>query len=356
MIKTLLKIVVFFPVFLIAQIPAGYYNSAQGLSGNNLKITLHNIIKNHTQVSYANLWNTYVKTDRKTNGKVWDIYSDVPNGTPPYQFTFSTDQCGSYAVEGDCYNREHSWPQSWFNSVTGPVSDMFHIYPTDGKVNGVRSNYPYGMVATPTWTSLNGSKLGPSATLGYSLTVFEPIDEYKGDIARGYFYMCVRYYSEDAGWTTSDATNKSNILPWELGVLLDWHHQDPVSSKEIARNDSIYKLYQHNRNPFIDNPQWADSIWQSFVTNYMQIEKITHSFSIFPNPSSHQFSVFAYQNATQLKSATVKVYDLAGSLIHQQDVMFDNEVNIDCEKWARGVYIVNISNGEYSSNLRFVKQ
>src|ERR1700752_2380940 len=147
------------PVIGIAQIPPGYYNSAAGLSGNPLKVALYNIIKNHTQISYSNLWNAYPKTDKKANGKVWDIYSDVPGGTSPYEYTFITDQCGSYNSEGDCYNREHSWPQSWFNSVTGPVSDMFHIYPTDGKVNGERSNYPYGNVSIASWTSLNGGKL-----------------------------------------------------------------------------------------------------------------------------------------------------------------------------------------------------
>ena len=169
--------------FCFAQIPVGYYNTAQGLTGNPLKIALHNIIDNHTQISYTALWNAYQKTDRKANGKVWDMYSDVPSGTPPYQFTFVTDQCGNYAVEGDCYNREHSWPQSWFNSVTGPVSDLFHVYPTDGKVNGERSNYPYGNVGVASITTSNGGKLGTCSNLGYNLTVFEPINEYKGDLA-----------------------------------------------------------------------------------------------------------------------------------------------------------------------------
>lgn len=203
----------------MAQIPTGYYNSAMGLQGAPLKIALHNIIKNHTVVPYSGLWTAYKKTDIKSNGKVWDMYSDVPSGTPPYEYTFVTNQCGSYSTEGNCYNREHSWPQSWFNSVAGPTSDLFHIYPTDGKVNGQRNNYPYGNVASPTWTSLNGSKLGPCTNTGYNLTVFEPLDEYKGDLARGYFYMSTRYFSEDASWSNSDATIKSDILPWQMNVL-----------------------------------------------------------------------------------------------------------------------------------------
>ena len=152
--------------FCFAQIPTGYYNSAQGLSGNNLKVALHNIIKNHTQITYAGLWTAFPQTDVKTNGKVWDIYSYNPTGPQPYEYTFVTNQCGNYNSEADCYNREHSWPQSWFNSVTGPVSDMFHIYPTDGEVNGKRSDFPYGNVSSPSWTSMNGGKLGPCTNAG----------------------------------------------------------------------------------------------------------------------------------------------------------------------------------------------
>ncbi len=337
-----------------SQIPPGYYNSAQGLTGNTLKIALHNIIKNHTQISYNGLWTAYPKTDKKANGKVWDIYSDVPSGTPPYQYTFITDQCGNYSVEGDCYNREHSWPQSWFNSVTGPVSDLFHIYPTDGKVNGERSNYPYGNVGTASWTSLNGGKLGICVDPGYNLTVFEPIDEYKGDLARGYFYMSTRYYSEDGGWSTSDATSKATILPWEVNVLLQWHHQDPVSPKEIARNDSIYYKFQNNRNPYIDNPQWADSIWQSTTTTFVNEIKYAHSFSVFPNPGTTQFHIITH-GATQ-QSATLKITTITGTIIEEKTISLLEENSFDCNDWAKGIYFINVSTPEANSNFKFVKE
>lgn len=337
-----------------SQIPPGYYNSAQGLSGNNLKIALHNIIKNHTQISYNGLWTAYQKTDRKANGKVWDMYSDVPSGTPPYQFTFVTDQCGNYSVEGDCYNREHSWPQSWFNSVTGPVSDLFHIYPTDGKVNGMRSNYPYGNVGTASWTSLNGGKLGACSDPGYNLTVFEPIDEYKGDLARGYFYMSTRYYSEDGGWSTSDATNKSNILPWEVNVLLQWHHQDPVSAKEIARNDSIYYKFQNNRNPFIDNPQWADSIWQSTAVTFVNEIRYAPFVSVYPNPGSTVFHIINHGSLQQ--EAIVKVITIDGSLIEEKKISLTTANSFDCSSWAKGIYFINVSTSESSSNFKFVRE
>ena len=236
-----------------AQIPNGYYNNANGKTGDELKVALHNIIKGHQSVSYNGLLNAFAYTDCKSNGKIWDIYSNI-------EYSLSSGLCGNYEQEGDCWNREHTWPQSWFNENSTPRSDLFHIYPTDGFVNGQRSNYPYGEVNRPIYTSGNGSKLGPCVTSGYSGRVFEPIDEYKGDIARSYFYMSVRYYGEDADWGTSGMTNKSEILPWAMTMLLRWSDEDPVSDKEIARNNAVYG-YQNNRNPFIDHPEYARMIW-----------------------------------------------------------------------------------------------
>ena len=245
-----------------AQIPNGYYNAANGKTGDELKVALHNIIKGHTRVDYGDLWDAFWSTDNKGNGVVWDMYSDVPGGTPPYTYSLGEDQCGNYDSEGDCYNREHSWPQSWFNSQTIPSCDLHHIFPTDGWVNMKRGNNPFGEVQSASWTSQNGSKLGNcKSSLGYSGTVFEPIDAYKGDFARALMYMSVRYYSEDSNWGSSDMTNKSELLPWAIAMLMDWNEQDPVSQKEIDRNNAIYTDYQHNRNPFVDHPEYARMIW-----------------------------------------------------------------------------------------------
>ena len=244
---------------LLAQVPSGYYDSAEGKTGDALKVALHDIIKGHTIVSYSDLLDAFAYTDCYPNGKIWDIYSN-------YQYSLNQNG-GSFSQEGQGWNREHTWPQSWFNEKAGPKSDLFHIMPTDGYVNNRRGSYPYGEVNNPTYTSGNGSKLGPCVTSGYSGTVFEPIDDYKGDVARNYFYMSVRYYSEDSGWSTSDMTNKSVILDWAMTMLLRWSDEDPVSQKEIDRNNAVYG-YQGNRNPFIDHPEYARMIWDENWSGY----------------------------------------------------------------------------------------
>lgn len=250
---------IFFGILSIAQIPTGYYDSAQGLEGEALRTALHDIIDNHQVISYNALHSYFDETDKKSNGKVWDMYSDIPGGTPAYEFSFG-NTCGNYQEEGDCYNREHSWPKSWFNDASPMYSDLFHLYPTDGYVNGRRSNYPFGEVGLVTWVSENGSKVGVSDYPGIGGTVFEPIDEYKGDFARTYFYMSVRYYNEDQGWYSNELVDGADIKPAGINMLLEWHYADPVSQKEIDRNNAVFDI-QHNRNPFIDNPNYANLIY-----------------------------------------------------------------------------------------------
>lgn len=241
---------------------ADYYANAYKLTGTALRLALHNIIYTHTDKSYAGLWTGYKTTDLKPNGKIWDMYSDIPGGTPPYEFTYSTDQCGSYSGEGSCYNREHTWCDSWLGESAPQRTDIHHIFPTDGYVNNRRSNYCFGTVSSPTWTSKNGSKLGPNTYPGFSGTVFEVIDAYKGDIARAGFYMSTCYYTSDASFSSSSGTSKAELLTWYSNLFYDWHMLDTVSAKERARNDAAY-AYQGNRNPFVDHPEFAAEIWKS---------------------------------------------------------------------------------------------
>ena len=333
-----------------AQIPAGYYNSANGLTGTNLKTALYNIIKGHTSITYAQIWTSYDSTDVRNVNQIWDIYSDVPGGTPPYTYTYQTNQCGNYNSEADCYNREHSWPESWFNGVAGPYTDLFHIYPTDGWVNNKRADFPYGEVSAPTYTSLNGGKLGPNTTTGYALTVFEPINEYKGDLARGYFYMTTRYMTEDAAWDSSDAVTKSTIKPWAVCLLLKWHHQDAVSTKEINRNNAIYKI-QNNRNPFIDHPEYVDSIFSCTLTGINKIEEPQMQLSVFPNPGTDKVTILFSQN---IPNATISLSNYFGQEIVSQQINNINSLQLNVSNFAKGIYIVRLISGKNTSQQKLV--
>ncbi len=256
-----------------AQIPPGYYDGTTGLSGEALQLALHNIISNQTPLPYDDLWTAFESTDND-NGSVWDMYSNCT-------FSFGSNQCGNYSGECDCYNREHSFPASWFDDAAPMYTDLFQVVPTDGYVNNRRGNYPYGETTSPDYTSGNGSKLGPCSIAGYSGTVFEPVDDYKGDFARNYFYMATRYADQIAGWQNNDP-NAAAVLNgtgypayenWFLNMLGEWHANDPVSQKETDRNNAVYDL-QHNRNPFIDHPEYVYDIWGVGAT-------------VMPEPANH---------------------------------------------------------------------
>ncbi|MEZ9873337.1 endonuclease [Vibrio sp. 10N.261.51.C6] len=255
-----------------------YYKDAEGKVGFALKTALYQIIDNHSSQGYAAIWRLVSEADLDayydTDESIPDMYSEKPSSSDSIQFTKVADQCGQYSKEGDCYNREHSFPKSWFGGKVEPMnSDGHHLISTDGYVNSKRSNWPFGEVSSATYTSSNGSKLGSAAnSLGYVGTVFEPIDEFKGDFARAYFYMATRYENEIANWegnsTSSDAvldgTNTTVFEPWLLTMLKRWHSEDPVCQKEIDRNKAVHD-FQGNRNPFIDHPEFVSQIWGKLI-------------------------------------------------------------------------------------------
>ncbi len=243
-----------------AQPSAGHYSGIDGKSSealfNAVSVAAN---KGYKKISYDGLYTAYKTTDMK-NGKIWDMYSDCG---------FSTgNKCGSYKNECDCYNREHSVPQSWWGGGTSNQgSDIFHVIPTDGKVNGMRSNLPFGEVGSASYTSGNGCKVGTSSFSGYTGKVFEPIDEYKGDLARGVLGAMTKWKGK---WTESNGnivftgtyTESSNfgLKTYAMNLFLKWHREDPVSQKELDRNNGIEDT-QGNRNPFIDYPELVEYIW-----------------------------------------------------------------------------------------------
>lgn len=332
-----------------AQAPSDYYVSASGQKAAALKTALYNIIKDHTELSYADLWTAFYKTDVRSDDKVWDIYSDIPNGTPQYLYSFGDNQCGSYSEEGDCYNREHSFPRSWFGDATPMYTDLFHIYPTDGYVNGKRSNYPYGEVGIATYTSSNGSKLGQCSFTGYTGTVFEPIDEYKGDLARSYFYMATCYEDKIASWasnTEAEPLLAGNSYPafkdWMVNLLLKWSREDTVSQKEIDRNNAIYAI-QGNRNPYIDHPELVEYVWgdktdEAFVLDGPVISVSTSGTIDFgkntPGTSSYKTITLQAYNISgdislALSGTNASKFSVSSTYVSEADALAGQEITIN---------------------------
>lgn len=296
---------------LYAEAPANYYAAAEGKSGEDLRQALYKIISSHTNVGYDGLWSAYQSTDVDAGGKIWDIYSTCSFNT--------SNKCGSYKSVCDCYNREHSVPQSWFGSGN-MKSDLFNVYPTDGKVNGQRSNYPYGECSSG--KSLGGKalgKLGSSTFSGYSGQVFEPDNQYKGDLARSAFYCATAYANNASSWGYTFGST-SGLSAYGVSLFMKWHRNDGVSEKEVDRNDAVYAK-QKNRNPFIDHPELAEHIWgdkknQAWYSNRTAIENVAfQTLELYPNPAGEQVTVTA-----EVSELAYTILTLSGQTLAQGHV------------------------------------
>ena len=328
--------------FAFAQAPfdiGTYYAKAQGKSGAELKNALFDIIKNPSVMDYDSLWIAYNTSDVRTiEGEadqcIWDMYSGISR-YPLYTYPHGTGAGNTEGVKG--IQREHSMVKKWFNptdttasgaksygDVRPMFSDLVHLIPTDAVCNNNRSDLSYGEVAEDMvqWQSEGGfskkSTLGGCSTPGWAeqaanpakTRVFEPNDEYKGDLARIYFYMVTCYQpgyfswipvrdadkkktgetavlsnnhsgtwglaiSETGATVTSDMFDAGSedayqpFAPWALDMLMRWAKQDPVSQKEIDRNEVVWQ-FQGNRNPFVD---FADPVNGGGLEDYIWGDK-----------------------------------------------------------------------------------
>lgn len=271
-------------------IEADYYDAIISsvpatLNCASLKNALHSITVNqpnrirYTSSTLYDVWDAIMHTDTRLNDAssatiVWDMFTDIPTGTGEHEFDHCThrDAGSCPAGEGQCYNREHTFARSWWGGGTTLSdtinTDMHHVFPSDRAMNTAKNNYPPGEVTTATTTGSNGFQVGTNGSYPCGTSYFEPIDEYKGDYARAFFYIVTRYQHNMAAWETQntrgdcfmDGSTYPSIEPFALTIMLTWHENDPVSQKEIDRNNAVYAI-QGNRNPFIDNPTWVGYIW-----------------------------------------------------------------------------------------------
>ncbi|MBA3782628.1 MAG: endonuclease [Nocardioides sp.] len=225
-----------------------YYAAALGKTGPQLESVLHSIISSGvTKLSYDGVWNALKATDQD------------PANANNIKTLYSGKSMPKSANGGgvDDWNREHVWAKSHgdFGTATGPGTDIHHLRPEDVTVNGARGNLDFDAGGTQNAEAPGNYADGDS---------WEPRDAVKGDVARMIFYMSVRYEGDDgfADLEVNDLTgNGSAPHIGKLSVMLQWSQQDPPDAGEMRRNDIIFDTYQHNRNPFIDHPEWAAAIW-----------------------------------------------------------------------------------------------
>ena len=259
---------------------SSYYADADLLDGYELKTALHTIIAANVNVrTEDDLLDFYsaslLDTTYENDQTLLDPYSENPSGADPYNYTANDDICGMSENEGDCFEREYAMPADWFDDDDPMDTDIHNIFAADAHVIEQRGDLPYGEVdgSTVTFTSQNGSRVGSGhQELGYSQPVFEPLDEFKGDLARAFFYMATRYedvIAEDDWYGNSEETSAVFVeesedqvyQSWFIEMLLYWNELDPVSPEERARNEAAF-VFQGNRNPFIDYPEFAEYIWE----------------------------------------------------------------------------------------------
>jgi endonuclease I len=231
--------------------PENYYAATQNLSEQALKDALKTIVTaGQASCTYNGARDQMFLTidNKKTNGQgaTTNTLECVYTGREAVGYTTRAE-----AQTNDNFNTEHTWPQSLFSSAAPMVCDLHHLFPTDEVANGTRSNYPFGMVGSPTWT-VGGSKFAGG--------IFEPRDFHKGRVARAMMYFVLRYQ------------DYSNFFAPQEKVLRTWHKQFGPTAIDTKRNNDIAS-FQGNRNPFIDHPEMLDRITLLSGTSVASVRK-----------------------------------------------------------------------------------
>lgn len=267
------------PALLCAGYDADYYSRMEGKKRDALKAAAKECVKTHKRLEYSDLPNYWQYSDvypEQVDGckRWWEMYSDE-------LYLMRPGQTAKGSFSANHMQREHSVPKSWWkrnNDVeyTPVYTDLWNLYPSDGAANMAKSNYPLGPVSQVSFD--NGvTRVGlPEPGYGGGAgAVFEPADEYKGDFARSFFYVATVY--DDISWVIRynwmfTQSAYPTLQPWAFDMLLQWARMDPVSQKEILRNDAVEQS-QGNRNPFIDFPELAEYIWGTRTSEEFRISE-----------------------------------------------------------------------------------
>ena len=326
--------------FSFAQVPETYYDSANGLTGGELKTALHDIIKDHTEFPYTSsntdTWDILKESDKDTinSDNVLLVYSG-----------WSVNAAQEYN-NGNGWTREHTWAKSHggFDTDKGIGTDCHNLKPCDNSINSARSNLDFD----------NGGSIyidGDGATeCRKDGDSWEPRDEVKGDVARILFYMATRYEGDNGELDLElvDAVNSANTYGLNMGyhgklsTLLDWHESDPVDSFEIRRNDVIYS-YQKNRNPFIDHPEYVEQIWSVPTSTEIVTEP---QIRVYPNPVKDYLNIDVYESAHGI------IYSLRGEKVKE----FEVQNGISVQNLNSGVYVLQVITDKELFNTKLIVQ
>lgn len=398
--KKLFLPVILISSFVAAQGPVGYYNGTAGLTGYALKSKLHDIIAaKNINWNYGDLQNYYNQTDldkyydhtAANTIYLLDIYSEIPSGPDAYEYT-SAQMISSASAEGLGWNREHMVPQSTFSTSSSisdyPMySDLNFLIPADARINQLRNNYPYGVGGnTNFYNFTNGSRMSNAAIPNYPYTgrVYEPINEFKGDIARTLLYFVVRYEGKLGSFNTAystsstitpatdqcpfDGTEERAVdLPY-IEMLKQWNNADPVSQREIDRNNAVYAI-QKNRNPFIDHPEWINIIWSeapdtvaplapsSLVSTQQNARFVNLSW--IPSADTDILGYRIYVNGSPTPAATTKntsisIDHLDPSTTYSFTVKSFDKGYLE-SPYSNAVSATTLASDSYSSDLMIVK-
>lgn len=336
--KTILLLLFVFPFFLAAQIPQGYYDPAAGLSGSELKTALHNIIRGHTTYSYDDLKVLLKETDEDPNNSNNIILL----------YTGRSQDKATFGGDPNDWNREHVWAKSHgdFGESAPCGTDLHHMRPTDASVNSSRGNLDFDNGGTPHSEATECKIIN-----GVS---WEVRDAAKGDVARMMFYMAVRYEGTNGELNlelVDQLYTDGTPTFGKLSTLMEWNAQDPVDDFERNRHEVIYS-YQHNRNPFVDHPEWVDAIWGQ-TSRGDKLEASSGKVSIFPNPAID----IAYIDVSDTESeyADIQIINAIGQPVKMfADQKTDKRISLDIADLDRGAYFIQVTSGNLSKVLRLI--
>ncbi len=231
-----------------------YYNTVSTSSASFLSDLKGRIRAPYNRISYDNYDETIIANFTSVNNG---------NGTRSVFCVYSGyEHIYTGAFSWGLMSREHTWAHSWMPTYPSTQNDQYSdqnmLFPThQNNANGRRSNHPFGYVVNVSYQFLDG-KLGTDSS---GNIVYEPMDSFKGDLARALLYAAVRYddvsgNSWSFNWLNNTKLPSLSEAPQSIDLLLHWHRIDPPEKWEIERNDYVQSI-QLNRNPFSDRPEYA---------------------------------------------------------------------------------------------------